>query len=113
VANNIPFQAMGNTVVLGASSTSANVAITAQAPSNQFFIANPSANAVWVSIVANAANASINAPSAGNSVAGFLVLGGTARAYTMLQSSNTTTVYAAANAVSGTANIAITPGEGL
>ena len=104
---------MGNTVVLGASTTSANVSITALAPSNQFFIANPSANAVWVNIVANTANASINAPSAGNSTAGFLVLGGTARAYTMLQSSNTTTVYATANAVSGTANIAITPGEGL
>jgi hypothetical protein len=75
MANNIAFQPMGNTSVLAVAATSANVAVTASSPVNQFMIANIGSNAAFVNIgTSNAVTAVV--PTAGSPSAGFCIPAG-------------------------------------
>jgi hypothetical protein len=112
VANNIPFQPMGNTVVLSVTGSSSNTSVTAASPVNQLSIVNGGTNVVFLTVSATANPVAI-LPNTSTSQVGFAVAPQTQRTITALQSSATTTVYVAGIAPGGTNTVYITPGEGI
>jgi hypothetical protein len=112
MANNIPFQPMGNTVVLSATSTSSNTSVTAVSPVNQLMIVNAGANPVFVVISAISSPTAIF-PTTGTPQPGFMVGAGATKVVSTNQSSPTATIYVAVIALTGTNAVYVTPGEGM
>ena len=99
MANNIAFQPMGNTSVLAVTATSANTAVTAVSPVNQFLIANVGTNPAFLNISSSSSVAAV-VPTAGTPAAGFCIPGGTVKVVSSIQSSPTQTMYVAAISLS-------------
>ena len=115
MANNIPFQPMGNTVVATAvsSNTQGNVvAITAVSPVQQYFVFNPNKdNPVFVAYGQTPdITASIPTESGAPVVA---IAPYTEKVFTGPQVSPTKTVYARIISPHNNAQLYITPGEGF
>jgi hypothetical protein len=111
MANNIAFQPMGKTVLLSSTSSSSNVAVTADSPVNQLYISNTGNSDVYLVTGTSTPLASVK-PTAGTPQYGFSIPAGTAKVISNLQTGANATIYVAgisANACS----IYITPGEGL
>ena len=111
MANNIAFQPMRNTSTLAVTSTSANTAVTAISPVNQFLIANTGNVAAFLNISTSSSVAAV-IPTAGSPAAGFCIPAGALKVVSSIQSSPTQTMYVAAIASAST-TLYITPGEGL
>ena len=112
MANNIAFQATGKTYLLAVSTTSSNVAVYADTPSNQFAPFNDGNHDVFVRTGNDDGTAAV-VPTAGNPQYGFVVPPSTRIVITNGQSASTTPQYFAAITTTGTHNLYITPGEGL
>ena len=116
MANNIPFQAMGNTfavVVSGRSNTQSNVStITAISPCQQYYIANGDNNfAVYVGLSA-LSNLTVQLPETGPSAVLTLPPYGY-KVFTGPQVSPGANVYARIIGDGANASVYITPGEGF
>ena len=112
MANNIAFQAMGKTVRLVASSSSANnLSINSDNASNQYRIANHSAQPVYVWISPIASPVNVAAPV--GSAYAIPVPPNTVSIITGPQVSPSGNVQVSVICESGTPDVYITPGEGL
>lgn len=115
MANNIPFQPMGNCVVATAASANTEgnvVTISAVSPVNQYFVCNVDKdNPVFVAY-GETANITAAIPD-GNSSAVVTIPPYTSRTFTGPQCSSTKTVYVRIIAPHNNAKLYITPGEGL
>ena len=112
MANNIAFQAMGKTVRVVASSSSANnISINSDSPANQYRIANHSGLPVyvWISPIASPVNV---ATPVGSAYA-IPVPSNTVSIITGPQISANANVQVSVISESGTPDVYITPGEGL
>jgi hypothetical protein len=112
MANNIPFQAMGKTVVLSCTTSSSNAAITADSPSNQYMIVNTGTNDVFM-VTGTDNTATAVRPTVGTPQYGFCVGANSTKVISNGQSSATKTIYMAGVSNAGTSLIYITPGEGF
>ena len=112
MANNIPFQPMGKTSLLTATTTSSTVSVTADSPVNQFMFVNTGTNDVFVHM-SLASNVAVIRPTAGSPQYGFCVAANSYKVVTNGQSSANVTVYVAGVSNTGTALVYVTPGEGL
>ncbi len=112
MANNIAFQPMGNTVLLACTTATSNASITAVSPVNQYMIVNTGNVAAFVTLSGNANVTATVANATANSTS-FCVGAGSTKVITQYQSNANVTVYAAGITSSGSANVFITPGEGL
>ena len=116
MANNIAFQPMGKTVkvsVSGAANTQSNVfTITADSPSNQYYLANADTNSavyVWIN-----STSTFNVALPDNGPGYVIPLPPYAyKVITGPQVSSTTSVYARVIGDAANASVYITPGEGL
>ena len=115
MANNIPFQPMGNCVVATAATANTQgnvVAITAVSPVNQFYVFNPEKNdPVFVSY-GETANITATIPD-GNSAPVVGIPPYSSKVFTGPQVSSTKTVYVRIIATHNNAKLYITPGEGF
>ena len=115
MANNIPFQPMGNCVVATASTLNVQgnvVAINAVSPVNQYFVCNPDKDHPVFVAYGETANITAAIPD-GNSAAVVAIPPYTSRTFTGPQCSATKTVYVRIIAPHNNAELYITPGEGL
>ena len=111
MANNIAFQPMGKTYLLQANSTSQSINVSADSPVQQYHFTNHDAStAAFVRITTSAANAVV--PNSAGQY-GFPVRHGTDLVITSHQCSPNVNVVVSFVTASGTANIYVTPGEGL
>lgn len=114
MANNIPFQPMGNCVVATAASANNQgnvVAITAVSPVNQYYVFNPNKdNPVFVAYGQDA-NITASIPD-GNSAAVVAIPPYGQKVFTGPQVSPTKTVYVRIISPHNNAELYITPGEG-
>jgi dipeptidyl aminopeptidase/acylaminoacyl peptidase len=115
MANNIPFQPMGNCVVATAASSNTQgnvVAITAVSPVNQYFVCNTDKdNPVFVAY-GETTNITASIPD-GNSASVVAIPPYSSRTFTGPQCSSTKTVYVRIIAPHNNAKLYITPGEGI
>lgn len=115
MANNIPFQPMGNTVVAIANSANVQgnvVSINAVSPVNQYFVCNTDKdNAVFVAY-GETANITATIPD-GSSSAVVTIPPYSSRSFSGPQCSSTKTVYVRIIAPHNNAKLYITPGEGF
>ena len=115
MANNIPFQPMGNCVVATAASSNTQgnvVAITAVSPVNQYFVFNPNKdNPVFVAY-GETANITASIPGA-NGAPVVAIAPYTEKVFTGPQVSATKTVYVRIISPHNNAELYITPGEGF
>ena len=115
MANNIPFQPMGNCVVATAASSNTQgnvVAITAVSPVNQYFVFNPNKdNPVFVAY-GETANITASIPDA-NGAPVVAIAPYTEKVFTGPQVSATKTVYVRIISPHNNAELYITPGEGF
>ena len=115
MANNIPFQPMGNCVVATAATANTQgnvVAITAVSPSNQYFVFNPNKdNPVFVAY-GETANITATIPD-GNSAPVVAIPPYGQKVFTGPQCSSTKTVYVRIVSPHNNAELYITPGEGF
>ena len=115
MANNIPFQPMGNCVVAVASTANTQgvvVAITAVSPVNQYFVFNPDKNNPVFVAYGDDTNITAAIPST-NGAAVVAIAPYAEKTFTGPQVSPTKTVYARIIAPHNNAELYITPGEGL
>ena len=111
MANNIAFQPMGKTVLLSCTSSSANVAVTADSPVNQLYIVNASGNAAFIN-VSSTSNVSAAVANATTAQYGLCIPANGTKVISTLQSWSTN-IYIAGITSTGTASLYVTPGEGL
>lgn len=111
MANNIAFQPMGKTVLLTADTTSSNVAVIADSPSNQLYISNAGNTDVYIT-VGTANTVTAVKPNATVSQYGISIPAYTAKVISNLQTNASKTIYVAGIA-DNAALVYITPGEGL
>ena len=115
MANNIPFQPMGNTVVATAASANTQgnvVSITAVSPCQQYFVFNPNKdNPVFVAY-GETANITATIPGA-NGAPVVAIAPYTEKVFTGPQVSATKTVYVRIISPHNNAELYITPGEGF
>ena len=111
MANNIAFQPMGNTVLLTTTSSSSNVAVTANTASNQLYISNTGNSDVYL-VTGSSTPLTAVKPTAGTPQPGISIPAGTDRVISTLQSNGNTTIYVA-GVSANTCNVYLTPGEGL
>ena len=115
MANNIPFQPMGNCVVATAATANTQgdvVAITAVSPVNQYLVFNPDKNDPVFVAYGETSNLTAAIPD-GNSAAVVAIAPYTERTFTGPQVSPTKTVYVRIIATHNNATLYITPGEGF
>jgi len=115
MANNIAFQAMGNTVALVASAanTQSTVAnITALTPCQQYLITNQDLTNIAFVQISSSSTFNIASPNATNSSFVIPVSPFNSRVITAMQTSATANVYARIISP-GTTTVYVTPGEGL
>ena len=115
MANNIPFQPMGNCVVATADTANVQgnvVAITAVSPVNQYLVFNPDKNDPVFVAYGETSNLTAAIPD-GNSAAVVAIAPYTERTFTGLQVSPTKTVYVRIISTHNNAKLYITPGEGF
>ena len=115
MANNIPFQPMGNCVVATAASANTQgnvVSITAVSPVNQFYVFNPDKNDPVFVAYGETANITATIPD-GNSAAVVAIPPYNGKVFTGPQVSSTKTVYVRIISTHNNAKLYITPGEGL
>ena len=115
MANNIPFQPMGNCVVATAATANTQgnvVAISAVSPVNQYFVSNPDKNDPVFVAYGETANITASIPD-GNSAAVVAIPPYSSRTFTGPQCSSTKTVYVRIIAPHNSAKLYITPGEGI
>jgi hypothetical protein len=113
MANNIAFQAKGKTTRLNVSNVANTVVILADNPSNQLRIHNGTAVEVFVHInTTGTENAAV--PVAGTPAYGWVLHNNSTVVFTVPgQATDANTCYVSAIVNTGTANVFITPGEGL
>ena len=115
MANNIPFQPMGNCVVATAATANTQgnvVAITAVSPVNQFYVFNPDKNDPVFVAYGETSNITATIPD-GNSAAVVAIPPYNSKVFTGPQVSSTKTVYVRIISTHNNAKLYITPGEGL
>lgn len=115
MANNIPFQPMGNCVVATAATANTQgnvVAITAISPVNQYLVFNPDKNDPVFVAYGLTDNLTATIPD-GNSAPVVAVAPYTERCFTGPQVSPTQTVYVRIISTHNNATLYITPGEGF
>ena len=115
MANNIPFQPMGNCVVATAATANVQgnvVAITAVSPVNQYLVFNPDKNDPVFVAYGETSNLTATIPD-GNSAAVVAIAPYTERTFTGPQVSPTKTVYVRIISTHNNAKLYITPGEGF
>ena len=76
MANNIAFQPMGKTVLLSSTSSSSNVAVTADSPVNQLYISNTGNSDVYL-VTGSSTPLTAVKPTAGTPQYGFSIPAGT------------------------------------
>jgi hypothetical protein len=112
MANNIAFQATGNTVVVA--TTTANTAVTkdvtGNTPSNQYRLTSAN-TAAFVRI--SESNVAAVLPSSTTSQPGFWLTSGETAVVTAVQTSSTKTVYVSVISDVANATVLVVPGEGL
>ena len=115
MANNIPFQPMGNTVVATAASANTQgnvVSITAVSPCQQYFVFNPNKdNPVFVAY-GETPNITASTPTA-NGTAVVAIAPYTEKVFTGPQVSATKSVYVRIISPHNNAELYVTPGEGF
>jgi hypothetical protein len=111
MANNIAFSPMGNTSVIACGTTSNSTTVTAYSPVNQFMCVNT--GTVPAFIVANTSNITATIATSGSPGNAFCIAAGATKVVTYNQAAANTTVYFAGITSTGSANVYITPGEGL
>ena len=115
MANNIPFQPMGNCVVATAATANTQgnvVAITAVSPVNQYLVFNPDKNDPVFVAYGETSNVTANIP--GETGAPVVAVAPyTERTFTGPQCSPTKTVYVRIISTHNNAKLYIVPGEGL
>jgi len=114
MANNIAFQAMGNTVALTSTSgVQSNVAtITALTPCQQYLLTNQDLSNIAFVQISSSSSFNIAAPNATSSSFVIPVSPFNEKVVTAIQVSATSNTYARIIS-SGTSTLYITPGEGL
>ena len=115
MANNIPFQPMGNCVVATAATANTQgnvVGITAVSPVNQFYVFNPDKNDPVFVAYGETSNITATIPD-GNSAAVVAIPPYNSKVFTGPQVSSTKTVYVRIISTHNNAKLYITPGEGL
>ena len=115
MANNIPFQPMGNCVVATAATANTQgnvVSVTAVSPVNQYYVFNPDKNDPVFVAYGETANITATIPD-GNSAPVVGIPPYTSKVFTGPQVSSTKTVYVRIIATHNNAKLYITPGEGL
>lgn len=118
MANNIPFQPMGKTYKLAASTSTVQVlTINADSPVNQYLFVNhenPTGQPVYVRI-SDTANTNVAIPGSGtaNAAYGIPVRPSSYLILTGPQTSNTKNAYVTILSETGTPEIYVTPGEGM
>lgn len=112
MANNIPFQATGQTYKVSASNTAANtISILANTPSNQYMVVNHNANKpVYIRLSASATNAAV---PGGQPAYGIPIPPNTIRIFTGPQCGPNTNSYFSAISDNDAPDVYVTPGEGL
>jgi len=114
MANNIPFQPMGNCVVATASSANTQgnvVAITAVSPVQQYYVFNPDKNDPVFVAYGQTSNITATIPD-GNSAAVVAIPPYSSKVFTGPQVSSTKTVYIRIISTHNNAKVYVTPGEG-
>jgi hypothetical protein len=115
MANNIPFQPMGNCVVATAATANVEgnvVTITATSPVNQFFVFNPDKNDPVFVAYGQTANITASIPDE-NGAPIVAIAPYAEKVFTGPQCSPTKNVYVRIIAPHNNAKLYITPGEGL
>lgn len=115
MANNIPFQPMGNCVVATAATANSQgnvVTISAVSPVNQYFVSNPDKNDPVFVAYGETSNITASIPDE-NSAAVVAIPPYSSRTFTGPQVSSTKTVYVRIIAPHNNAKLYITPGEGI
>ena len=115
MANNIPFQAMGPTVAVTATTANTQgnvVTINAVSPCQQYFVSNPDVNnGVFVAYgESSGITANIPTSSPQNVI---YIPAYSYKVFTGPQCNTTKTVYACCISASGNAVVYVTPGEGF
>lgn len=112
MANNIAFQATGNTFVIATTTanTAVNKPVTGTSPSNQYRVTSANTT-VFVRVSESNANAVL--PSASSSQPGLWLTSGETVVITAQQTSVDKTVYVSAISEVANATIFVTPGEGI
>lgn len=112
MANNIAFQATGNTfvIVTSTANTAVNKEVTGLTPSNQYRITSANTT-VFVRVSESNANAVL--PTATTSQPGLWLTNGQTAVVTAQQTSVTKTVYVSAISAEANGVVYITPGEGM
>jgi hypothetical protein len=115
MANNIAFQPMGKTYQVTGNVTANTITITADSPVNQYLVvSHEKTNGTGVPIYVRISTTSLNAAVANAAGAyGIPIPPGTHMVFTGPQVSANTSVYFSAITETGTAEVYITPGEGL
>ena len=115
MANNIPFQPMGNCVVATAATANAQgnvVSITAVSPVNQYYVFNPDKNDPVFVAYGLTSNITATIPD-GNSAPVVAIPPYSSKVFTGPQVSSTQTVYVRIISTHNNAALYITPGEGI
>jgi predicted RNA-binding Zn-ribbon protein involved in translation (DUF1610 family) len=115
MANNIPFQQMGPTVSITATTANTQgnvVSITAVSPCNQYFVSNPDINYGVFVAYGTTANVTANIPNGGPENVVYIPAY-SYKVFTGPQCSSTTTVYARCIATHANAVVYVCPGEGF
>lgn len=115
MANNIAFQPMGNTykIEMPTANTAVTIELTAVSPSNQYLIGNHDATNKPVYVRIGNANVTATLPAVGVPGNTILVPANTKFVVSGPQTNTGKTVYISAIAEHNTAEVYITPGEGL
>lgn len=112
MANNIAFQATGNTVIIQTTTanTAVTKAVTANTPSNQFRLV--SANTATFVLISES-NVAAVLPTGTTSQPGFWLTSGETEVVTAPQVSSSKTVYVSVISDAANGTVLVTPGEGL
>ena len=116
MANNIPFQAMGNCVIATAATLNVQgnvVSISAVSPVNQYLVFNPDKNDPVFVAYGESDQLTAIIPTEGNSAAVVAIPPYTEKVFTGPQCSPTKTVYVRIISPHNNAELYIMPGEGL
>lgn len=113
MANNIPFQAMGKTTRINATTTANTVSVLSDSPCNQVRIHNGTASEVFVRL-GTASTDDVVIPVAGTPAYGTVIHNNQTQIFTApRQAANTASLYVSVIVASGTGTIYVTPGEGF
>ncbi len=114
MANNIAFQPMGKTYKIEAptANTAVTIAVTADSPSNQYYLSNHQAAGKGCYVRISTSNVAAVLPTATGAYS-MLVPPSTRLVFTGPQCSDTKTVYVSMIGEDNNAEVYVTPGEGL